>query len=103
LLGDDDSFAEYERPLIASRTRATLAAKRRRGERMSGIAPFGCHLSTNGGTLEPYPPERRVLATIESLQAAGRSLRMIARFLNQRGWRALTGTPWQYGLREVLA
>ena len=29
-----DSFAEYERALIAARTRAALAAKRRRGERV---------------------------------------------------------------------
>src|SRR5262245_9545612 len=36
-----DSFAEYERALIAARTRAALGAKRRRGERVSGIIPFG--------------------------------------------------------------
>jgi DNA invertase Pin-like site-specific DNA recombinase len=33
-----DSFAEYERALIAARTRAALAAKRRRGERVSGLS-----------------------------------------------------------------
>jgi DNA invertase Pin-like site-specific DNA recombinase len=43
-----DSFAEYERALIAARTRAALAAKRRRGERVSGIIPFGYQLADDG-------------------------------------------------------
>jgi DNA invertase Pin-like site-specific DNA recombinase len=34
-----DAFSEYERLLIAARTRVALAAKRQRGERVSGILP----------------------------------------------------------------
>jgi DNA invertase Pin-like site-specific DNA recombinase len=36
-----DSFSEYERLIIGARTRSALAAKRRRGERISGFLPFG--------------------------------------------------------------
>jgi site-specific DNA recombinase len=36
-----DSFAEYERALIAARTRAALAAKRRRGSACRELSPMG--------------------------------------------------------------
>lgn len=48
-----DSFAEYERAPIAARTRAALAAKRRRGERVSGLLPFGYRLDADGRTFLP--------------------------------------------------
>src|SRR5437764_9809588 len=70
-----DSFAEYERALIAARTRAALAAKRRRGERVSGIVPFGYRLGEDGRTLLPAVEEQRTVALIRSLRASGRSLR----------------------------
>jgi len=53
-----DSFAEYERALIAARTRAALGAKRRRGERVSGIIPFGFRLAGDGRTLLPEQSEQ---------------------------------------------
>ena len=91
-----DSFAEYERLIIGSRTRAALAAKRRRGERISRVAPFGYRFSADGHDVEPDADELRVLATIEALRAAGRSLRAIARELNQRGLKTRAGTPWRF-------
>ena len=48
-----DSFAEYERLIIGARTKSALAAKRRRGERVSGLAPFGSRFSPDGRTLDP--------------------------------------------------
>ena len=40
-----DAFAEYERLVIKARTRAALAVKRTRGERIDGI-PYGFHRSS---------------------------------------------------------
>jgi site-specific DNA recombinase len=54
-----DSFSEYERLIISARTRAALAAKRRRGERVSGIVPFGYRLAADGRTLEVHARRRR--------------------------------------------
>jgi DNA invertase Pin-like site-specific DNA recombinase len=46
-----DSFAEYEAALIATRTRSALAAKRRRGERISRFAPYGFRFAGDGRTV----------------------------------------------------
>jgi hypothetical protein len=78
-----DSFAEYEAALIATRTRGALAAKRRRGERVSRFAPYGFRFAVDGQTVEPAPAEQPVLARIHEARAAGLSLPRIARELNQ--------------------
>jgi DNA invertase Pin-like site-specific DNA recombinase len=91
-----DSFAEYERLIISARTRAALAAKRRRGERVSGIVPFGYRLAADGRTLEAHTPEAEALATIHGLRAEGRSLRAIADTLNAAGVPTRARTPWRF-------
>lgn len=99
-----DSFAEYERALIAARTRAALGAKRRRGERVSGIIPFGYQLASDGRMLLAEAGEQRVVALIQSLRSAGKSMRAIAAELNQTGLRTRAGTPWRFEyVRRVLS
>jgi DNA invertase Pin-like site-specific DNA recombinase len=98
-----DSFAEYERALIAARTRAALAAKRRRGERVSGLVPFGHQLAGDGRTLLRDDSEQDTIETICALRGAGRSLRQIAEQLNSLGLRTRSGSPWQWEyVRRVL-
>jgi DNA invertase Pin-like site-specific DNA recombinase len=91
-----DSFAEYERLLISARTRAALAAKRRRGERVSGIVPFGSRLSSDGRTLEANPEEAATLQTIRRLRAQGQSLRAVAETLNAAGVLTRAQKPWRF-------
>jgi len=91
-----DVFASYEAALIAARTRAALAAKRRRGERISRFAPFGFRFGADGRTLEPEPTEQRIVRVIRESRAAGRSLQAIADELNRAGCRTRNGTPWRY-------
>jgi DNA invertase Pin-like site-specific DNA recombinase len=99
-----DSFAEYERALIAARTRAALAAKSRRGERVSGIMPFGFRLGANGRTLVAHDGEQGTLSTIRGLRVAGTSLRAIAEALNAEGNQTRAGTPWRFEyVRRVLS
>ena len=69
-----DSFAEYERLIISARTRAALDAKRRRGERVSGLVPFGYTLGRDGRTLEANAEEASVIETIRILREQGHSM-----------------------------
>lgn len=79
-----DAFAEYERALIAARTRAALAVKRGRGE-LTGTAPLGKAIADDGIKLVEDAAERRALDLIGELRAGGMSLRAIVDELNARG------------------
>lgn len=75
--------SHYERGLISARTRAALAAKRARGERV-GAERYGRD-----------DHERHILATIQDCRAAGYSLRESATELNRRGFRTRRGGEWR--------
>src|SRR3954454_8734392 len=79
-----DAFAEYERLIIRARTRAALAAKRRRGER-TGQVPWGADLAEDGKTLVANPAELAILADMRRWRAAGCTLRAIAERLTALG------------------
>jgi DNA invertase Pin-like site-specific DNA recombinase len=88
-----DCFAEYERAIIRARTRAALAVKKSRGERVGGI-PYGFQLASDRRTLEPQPQEQRALAIVRTLRAAGLTYRAVAEELNRQGFRSRSGGPW---------
>jgi len=88
-----DAFGQYERALIRARTRAALAVKKARGERVGGI-PFGFQLAGAGHALAPHPEEQRALALLRELRAAGYTYRAIAAELNRQGFRSRTGGLW---------
>ena len=106
-----DAFAEYERLIIKARTRAALAAKRRRGER-TGQVPYGCRLSGGGPPskktgmptgLEPDVAEAAAIGLVRELRAAGVSLRAIARELDRREVPTKSGAPWRHTtIRDLL-
>ena len=79
-----DAFGEYERLIIAARTRAALQAKIRRGHRV-GRLRFGYDLAADGITLVENSPEQAVIQTIQELHQQGKSLRAIADALNRQG------------------
>jgi DNA invertase Pin-like site-specific DNA recombinase len=91
-----DSFAEYERLIIAGRTKAALAAKRRRGERISGAVPYGFRLAADGRMLESLEAEQQTLQLVRQLRADGRSFQAIADALNERGLRTRAGSSWRW-------
>ena len=86
-----DSFAQYERDLIAARTKAALEQKRRRGERTGGDVPFGYELASDGVHLEAHQDEQRALAIITELHGRGWSLRKICGELERRGIKTKKG------------
>jgi DNA invertase Pin-like site-specific DNA recombinase len=88
-----DAFAEYERALIRARTRAAMAAAKKRGQRVGQI-PFGMALGNDGRTLVPNLEERAVLAEIHRLRNRGYALFSIAEDFNGRGWRNRQNRPW---------
>jgi DNA invertase Pin-like site-specific DNA recombinase len=99
-----DAFAEYERAVIAARTRAALRAKRARGELAGGV-PHGWQVA--GGAppardddgrrvtrrLEPNARELAARGLARELAAQGRSLRQIAAGLAAEGHLGRTGRP----------
>jgi site-specific DNA recombinase len=79
-----DAFAQYERALIALRTKAGLRRKRAKGERV-GTIPYGKRLDADGVHLLDHPAEQAVIGTVRALRAEGFSLREIAAELGRRG------------------
>jgi DNA invertase Pin-like site-specific DNA recombinase len=86
-------FAELERALIQERTRAAMAVKRSRGERISGHAPFGWDFGRKGRLVE-NAPEQKVIARVRHLRGKGLSYRGIARRLDEEGIPPKRGRRW---------
>jgi DNA invertase Pin-like site-specific DNA recombinase len=86
-----DLFAAYERGIIRARTKAALAVKKSRGEKLGGSVPFG--FASSGAALVKDPAEQAVLATVHQLRADGLSFRAIAERLNTDGAPA-RGARW---------
>ena len=85
-----DAFAEYERMVIKARTKAALAVKKARGERV-GEVPYGQR--AEGSRLVPDEAEAELVTIVVSLRAAGMSYRKIAAELEARGLRNRKGNP----------
>ena len=73
-----DAASCYERNMIRCRTKAALAAKRSKGERV-GTVPFGWQ--DDNGRLVAIPAEQIVLVRIHECRAAGLSMAAIADIL----------------------
>jgi DNA invertase Pin-like site-specific DNA recombinase len=96
-----DAFAAYERALIRSRTKAALAVKRAKGERIGGI-PYG-FAARDDGTLVPEPREQAAVALARTLRAQGRSLRAIGAALEAAGHWPRIGRRWHVQVIKRLA
>lgn len=95
-------LAEFERDLIAERTRAGLSHKRQLGERI-GTVPIGKQVAGDGKRLEDCLKEIAAIHRIQFLRASGLGARSIARVLNLEGFTARRG-PWNEStVRKILA
>ena len=100
-----DAFAEYERLVIAARTRAALQAKKRRGLR-TGRVPYGKVLvqksiirskSGRPAQLTDNQEQLKVVVKVQRLKADGKSLRAIAGQLTDEGIPTATGNDrWSH-------
>jgi DNA invertase Pin-like site-specific DNA recombinase len=91
-----DAFGEYERLIIAARTRAAMQAKIRRGYRC-GAVRFGYDLAPDGKTLVENASEQDAIREMRAMKGRGESLRAIAEALNRRGVPTKEGRPaWKH-------
>jgi site-specific DNA recombinase len=74
-------LAEFERDVIAERTRNAMGYKRAMGERISRFPPFGFALQD--GRLIPNSTELKAVKRARSLRAKGLSFRAVAEALNR--------------------
>ena len=87
------AFAMYERALIRSRTKAALAVKKAKGERVGGI-PYGHRLAADSVHIEQDPEEQATIGRARELRDAGASLRAVGRTLLAEGRSPRRGKAW---------
>ncbi len=96
-----NAFSMYERALIRARTRAALAAKKRRGE-VVGTVAYGYRRT--GALVVADEREQEIVRVVGELRAAGLSLREIAAELTGRGFTTRRGGRWfPETVRSILA
>ena len=90
-----DLFAQYERAVIKSRTRAALNVKRTRGEKLGGGVQFGFRvIDGNVKKLAPLADEQAVIEMARELRSSGLSLRKVATVLTDNGHVARDGSAF---------
>lgn len=95
------SIAEWERDTIAERTQAALDVKRKRGDKLGGIVPFGYR--ARDGKLVGHPKEQQVLKEILRQRTKGGGYKAIAESLNASGTMPRSGKKWYAStLRAIL-
>jgi site-specific DNA recombinase len=83
-------LAEFERDQISERTKTAMQHMRTQNQRI-GTVPYGFDLKSDGCTLTPNTLEQTAIVLISNLHTQGRSLRQIARELEQHGIVTKTG------------
>lgn len=96
--------AEMERNMIGDRTKAAMAHKRSKAERISRHIPFGWNLTSDGVQLVANDTEQAVIHEMQNLRQAGFSFRKIADELNRQGIKAKQGGKWVHtSVKTILA
>src|SRR4029077_311070 len=88
-------FAELERAMIRERTRAAMNVKRQRRERISCQEPYGWDFGGEDLLVE-NTREQKGIAWIKRLRAEGKSLRVIAGWLDSNGFKPKRGKSWRH-------
>jgi DNA invertase Pin-like site-specific DNA recombinase len=96
-------LAQFERDVIAERTKTAMSHKRAKGERISRKIPYGFELAADGVALIEVPAEQKVLKLVAELRAAGESLRAIAAILTGQGIPTRDGgSTWKHSTIQGL-
>ncbi|MEZ4387212.1 MAG: recombinase family protein [Candidatus Krumholzibacteriia bacterium] len=80
------SFAQFEREVIADRTRDKVHAARRHGKWTGGIPMLGYRVVAGGGKIEVDPDEAEMARQIFGLYLKKRSIRDVIAELDRRQW-----------------
>jgi site-specific DNA recombinase len=81
------SFAQFEREMIAERTKDKMSAARRKGRWVGGIPMLGYDLSDKGAALIVNADEAARVRAIFALYLEHGSLIPVVQELGRRGWR----------------
>jgi site-specific DNA recombinase len=81
------SFAQFERELIAERTRDKIAAARRKGKWVGGMPLLGYDVDPRGSKLRVNEAEAARVRAIFALYLEYQALLPVVRELDRRGWR----------------
>lgn len=92
------SFAQFEREMIAERTRDKMAAARKKGKWLGGTPPLGYDVTN--GRLVINEEETQQVRELFRTYLAERSLIATADILNARGWRTKSWTTKKGRVRE---
>lgn len=87
-------LSEFERDVIAERTKGALSHMRNQGKRISGRLPYGYDLASDGENLVTNTQEQEGLRLILALRKSGKGRRRIAAALSKQGIATKTGTAW---------
>jgi site-specific DNA recombinase len=79
------SFAEFEREMIAERTRDNMIAARKKGRWIGGLVPLGYRI--DGGKLVIVEEEAKLVRELFHIYQREESLTATANVMNARGWR----------------
>lgn len=86
------SFAQFEREMIADRTRDKVAAARRRGKWTGGFQVLGYDVHPDGGRLVVNEDEAAIVRQVFTLYLDLGSIQATTEELNRRGWRTKSWT-----------
>ena len=81
------SFAQFEREIIAERTRDKIAAARRKGKWVGGMPLLGYDIDPQGSKLRVNDAEAARVRAIIALYLEYQALSPVLRELDRRGWR----------------
>jgi len=95
--------SQWEREVIAERTKEALRVKISRSERC-GKVRFGFDLDADGNTLIENPTEQAAISTMVELRQSGATYRAIAAELTERGIMPKESSKWDHSaVRRILA
>jgi len=94
------SFAQFEREMIADRTRDKVSAARRRGKWTGGVQVLGYDVHPDGGSLVVNEDEAAIVRQVFGLYLELGSVQATAAELNRRGWRTKSWTTKKGVFRE---
>jgi site-specific DNA recombinase len=95
-------LAEFERDLVAERTKSALAHLQSLGKRTGGV-PYGRRLTGNGTEMEDVPEEALLVEGIRIRRANGEEWKSIADYLNDQGSLTKQGRLWTWRTVQAVA